>query len=82
MDKRDKLIAAQALELHDKTEQLTEIGKYATKIITAIVGIGGPLNDNKKLYTSSQQRDFQYILDWAEAISSASECPLPANEEA
>ena len=49
-------------------KSLKEINKNIDNIIKSIVSIGGPLNDNVKRYTSSQLKDFQYILDNAEEV--------------
>lgn len=70
LSKRDKLIAAQQLEISEMKERLANIKEDANAICLSIICIGGPLNDNKKRYTREQQSDWHRVLGFAESILS------------
>lgn len=69
LEKRDKLIAAQQLEIADMKRIIENAVQQADMIQRLTVCIGGPLNDNVKRYTHDQMRDWQQVLDYARAIT-------------
>lgn len=69
INRRDKLISAQQLEIADMKRVIESAVQQADMIQRLIVCIGGPLNDNVKRYTPDQMRDWQQVLDYARAIT-------------
>ena len=64
-----KIIAQLTRENLSFKECLLDVLGSADKISIQCVGCGGPLNDNIKLYTSEQMKDFWTINEEAEYIA-------------
>jgi hypothetical protein len=67
-DEKDKLISEQQLKIRKMESIIKRCYESADRINSVCVCIGGPLNDNKKGYTSSQLDDFYRISADAESI--------------
>ena len=65
MTKND-LIAKQQLEIEHLKIRLARANEDKQKITSALICIGGPLNDNKLGYSVPQRNYLQQILDLAE----------------
>ena len=64
----DELIAKQAKRI-DELEQENEILKRSIKSAkVAIIGIGGPLNDNINKYNGEQLKEWSKVLDKLESV--------------
>jgi len=61
MSKELELIAKQQLQIEDLIRLLEEARANIREIHGSIVGIGGPLNDNKLGYTKEQLKIFWYV---------------------
>lgn len=67
IDRRNKLIADQQLEIVEMRELVAFVKSCLDSIVMQIVGIGGPLNDNKRGYTKEQIGDWLCVLNKAES---------------
>lgn len=59
----EKLTAKQALEIDDLTEQVEKMDLAFQQIAYNLVGVGGPLNDNKDCFNVQQQQVCFRILE-------------------
>lgn len=63
MDKRDELIAKQALKIEELEIELAAYQEAESRIHNIIYRIGGPLNDNKLGYSKAQLLPFFQISE-------------------
>jgi len=62
----EKLISQQALQIATLEERIKEYDSITKKIHNIIYCIGGPLNDNKLMYTQDQKKPFLVISELIE----------------
>lgn len=59
----EQLIARQAKQLEELRDEVADLKARASKARLHIYGIGGPLNDNRLMYSPAQMVTFQRIAD-------------------
>jgi hypothetical protein len=63
MISKDELISRQAKQIAELSDEVKDLRERAKQVRQYIYCIGGPLNDNKLLYTRAQMVIFQRIAD-------------------